>query len=95
MTSIRLFHFFEPKYDRIIHEIEKSNRKSILQQSVTVFFGIGRYAILSSDAELDGILSKAGCHELSRETTMLKAIAQDPDVFKFCYGNKHLLSHLN
>jgi hypothetical protein len=95
MKSIRLFHFFETKYEHIIREIEKSNRKNILQQSVTVFSGIGRYAILSFDAEVDGILSKAGCHELSRENTMLNAIVQEPDVFQFCYGNKELLSRFN
>lgn len=95
MKSIRLFHFFEQKYEHIIREIERSKRKKVLQQSVTVFAGIGRYAVLSSDEEVDRILSKAGCHELSREATMVKAIAQDPDVFQFIYGNKELATHLN
>lgn len=95
MKPIRLYHFFEPKYNQIIREIERSKRKKVLQQSVTVFSGIGRYAIVSSDAEVDTILSKVGCHELSREMGMLKAIAQDPDVFQFCYGNKDLLTRLN
>lgn len=95
MKNIRLFHFFEQKYEHIIREIEKSKRKNVLQQSVTVYSGIGRYAIFSGDAEMDRILSQAGCHELSGETTMLNAIAKEPEVFRFCYGNQDLALSLN
>lgn len=95
MKKIRLFHFFEQKYEHIIREIEKSKRRNILLNSVTVYAGIGRYAVLSVDEEINRILSKAGCHELSHESMMLNAIAQEPDVFRFCYGNKDLVQHLN
>ena len=95
MKNIRLFHFFEQKYTRVIREIERSKRKNILQQSVSVYAGIGRYAILSGDEEMNRILNQAGCHELSQESMMLNAIAEEPDVFRFCYGNKELLRHLN
>lgn len=90
-----MYHFFEQKYAYIIREIEKSKRRNALQQSVMVYAGIGRYAILSGDAEVDTILNKAGCHELSQESTMLDAIINEPDVFRFCYGNQHLVMHLN
>ena len=95
MKKIRLFHFFGPKYRHVIGEIEKSKRRTALQNAVTVYAGIGRYAALSADEEIHKILRKAGCHELSQERTMLHAIVSDPDVFKFCYGNKDLVRHLN
>ena len=90
MKKIRLFHFFEPKYQHIIREIERSRRRHIIQQSVSVYTGIGRYAIVSGDDEVNRILRKAGCHELSQDGTMLAAIANEPEVFRFCYGNRAL-----
>lgn len=95
MKKIRLFHFFENKYQHIIREIERSKRRHIIQQAVSVYAGIGRYAIVSSDEEVNRILKKVGCHELSQDGTMLNAIAQEPDVFRFCYGNQELMLHLN
>ena len=95
MKKIKLFHFFGPKYHRIIGEIEKSKRSAVLQNAVTVYSGIGRYAALSADDEVHKILRKAGCHELSQEHVMLNAIVSDPDVFQYCYGNKDLVRHMN
>jgi lysine/ornithine N-monooxygenase len=95
MKKIKLFHFYGPKYGHVIAEIEKSKRRNILQNAVSVYSGIGRYAALSADDEIHKILRKAGCHELSQEHTMLKAIAGDPEVFQFCYGNKDLALHHN
>ncbi len=94
MKSIRLFHLLEPTCDQIVAEIENSRRKNVLQQSLTVYEGAGRFAILSGDEELDRILSKAGCKELSREKLMVKAIVREPEVFQFHYGNRHLAEML-
>ncbi len=95
MKKIKLFHFFGPKYNHIIGEIEKSKRRQALQNAVTVYSGIGRFAALSADDEIHKILRKAGCHELSQEHSMLNAIAHDPEVFQYIYGNKDLARHLN
>jgi hypothetical protein len=95
MKNIRLFHLLEPNYEQIVTEIENSKRRNILQESVTVYEGAGRYAILSSDDEIDFILSKAGCKELSKERLMVNAIATEPEVFHFHYGNKNLAEMLS
>jgi len=95
MKKIKLFHFYGPKYHRVIGEIERSKRSAILQNAVAVYSGIGRYAALSADDEIHKIMRKAGCHELSQEQVMLHAIASDPDVFEYCYGNKDLMRHMN
>ena len=95
MKKIRLFHFCEKSYTHIIKEIERSKRKKILQHSLTVYAGIGRFAALSADEETSSILKRLGCHELSQESTMLNAIVREPDVFRYCYGNKDLVQHLN
>ena len=74
MKKIKLFHFFEQKYDHIIAEIEKSKRRLILQNAVTVYAGIGRFAALSADDEIHTILRNAGCHELSRPRAHLRRV---------------------
>ena len=94
MKEVKLFHLFDKKYEQIVTAIEKSTRKNILRQSITVYNGIGRYAILSADNEINSILNKYGCMELTPDHMMIKAIAKEPDVFDFCYGNENLVSAL-
>ena len=93
--ALKLFHLFDQNFEQIKTDIERSGRKTVLQQSISVYEGAGRFAILSNDDELDGILNKAGCKELSRESLMVRAIAREPEVFQFNYGNINLAELLN